>query len=78
MPNEYGLDIVRVTANVPVDIVRRIDQLAAKAGRTRSQFVSEVLAARVVGVSLSDEDRAWIADYIAKAKERRGEKRKGN
>lgn len=77
MPNEYGLDIVRVTANVPVDVIRRIDNLAAKAGRTRSQFVSEILAARVVGVSLTDEDRKWISNYIEKARERR-ENRKGN
>jgi hypothetical protein len=78
MANEYGLDIVRVMACVPVDVVRRIDRMAAEAGKTRSQFVAEVLAAKVVGVSLSSEDREWIVEYIERAKARRKEKRRGN
>ena len=78
MANEYGLDIVRVMACVPVDVVRRIDRMAAEAGKTRSQFVAEVLAAKVVGVSLSSEDREWIVEYIERAKARREEKRRGD
>lgn len=77
MANEYGLDIVRVMACVPVDVVRRIDNLAAKSGKTRSQFVAEVLAAKVVGVSLTKQDREWIAAYIERAAQKRDEKRRG-
>lgn len=77
MANEYGFDIVRLMACVPIDVVKRIERLAAAAGKSRSQFVAEVLAARVVGVSLTDEDRAEIAAYIERAKAARAEKRRG-
>lgn len=72
---EYALDMVQVWSVVPIDVVRRIDRLAAAAGKTRSQFVAEILAAKVVGVSLTDEGRAAIAEFIERAKTRRAQKR---
>lgn len=72
---EYALDIIRVCAIVPIDVIKRIDRLAKKEGKTRSQFIAEILAARVVGVSLTDKDREEIADYIEEARKRRLEKR---
>ena len=49
--------------------------MAKESGKTRSRFVSEVLAAHVAGVSLSDQDRKEIAEFIERAKLAREEKR---
>lgn len=76
MSNEYGFDIVPVKAYVSIDVLKRIDRLAAEVGKTRSRFIAETLAARVVGVSLSDKDRQEISEFIEEARRLRAEKRK--
>ncbi|MBQ9693910.1 MAG: hypothetical protein IJV69_04060 [Kiritimatiellae bacterium] len=75
MSNEYGFDIVSLKTYISIDVLKRIDRMAKKSGKTRSRFVSEVLAAHVAGVSLSDQDLQEIAEFIERAKLAREEKR---
>ncbi len=75
MANEYGFDIVSIKAYISIDVLKRIDRLAREQGKTRSRFIAEALAAKVVGVSLTEKDREEIAEFIARAKEARAKKR---